>query len=152
MHAVDGPPRHYRGRGIAFEYPRTWSHRRRGWIATIAENFLDLGTQPVGDPCRTRGNSTSCGLPAEHLRRNGVLVSWVIEEGMPLRDRPRPGTRVTVERPGACRAVHASEAISARVVTARHEILLVTACLRGPRLHGNAVAVRAMLASVRSAG
>jgi hypothetical protein len=43
---------HYRGHGIAFDYPAAWGrHRRAGFYTTMTSPIVDLSTQPTVDPC-----------------------------------------------------------------------------------------------------
>jgi hypothetical protein len=140
----------YRGHGITFAYPETWSHRRPGFLSTAGDGIVDLGTQPLTAPCRTRGNVTACDWPVRLLRAGGVVVRWTIDELPAPNHRPPAGLHVKVSRPGYCSTVGGTETVSARLVTSRHEVYLVDACLRGPRLASNERAVRAMLASARA--
>ena len=65
----------YRGHGITFTYPASWRHRHRGFYSDMTSPIVDLGTQPMVDPCVHSGNSTSCWFPVRHLDRGGVVVS-----------------------------------------------------------------------------
>jgi hypothetical protein len=99
------------------------------------------------NPCRHHGNITSCGLPIDHLRRGGVVVTWTVD-GLPGLPRA-PGLHVTVTSPGFCRSVGGTQTIAAQLTTHKHTTLWVDACLRAPGLVANGRAVRAMLASAR---
>jgi hypothetical protein len=139
----------FHGGGVSFSYPASWSHRP-GYLSNESDGIVDLSTQRMVNPCRHHGNITTCDLPIDHLRPGGVVVTWTID-GLPRApsDVPRPGVHVTVSRPGYCQTIGSDESLLARVVTRKHEILWMDACLRGPRLLANERAVRAMLASAR---
>jgi hypothetical protein len=141
----------YRGHGIAFAYPLAWSHRRPGFMSPETQGIIDLSTQQMVDPCHTSGNITSCDWPVRHLRSGGVVVRWTIDYMPVLGNRPPPkGVHVSVQRPGYCRSLGGTETVSARLVTARHEIFLVDACLRAPGIASDEKAVRSMLTSVHA--
>ncbi len=143
----------YRGHGIVFAYPLAWSHRRPGYMSPETQGFVDLSTQPMIDPCDTRGTTTSCGWPLLHLRPGGVVVTWTADymPGLSIR-RPRQGIHLTVAHPGYCRAFGATETVTvtARVVTPKHDVFLVNACLRAPGVASGERALRAMLASAHT--
>jgi hypothetical protein len=100
------------------------------------------------NPCRRHGNVTTCDLPIGHLMPGGVVVTWTIDElPRPPSELPLPGVHIRVSTPGYCRRIGADESVMARIVTPRHELLWIDACLRAPGLAANEWAVRAMLAS-----
>lgn len=137
----------YRGHGITFTYPASWRHRHRGFYSNMTSPIVDLGTQPMVDPCVHSGNSTSCGFPVRRLDRGGVVVMW--EEGGGLIDpahRPVPGVHVMTLRTG-CRSLGGGEEITASVVLRGGRVYEATACLRGPDVAAHEREVRAMLAS-----
>jgi hypothetical protein len=141
----------YRGHGIVFAYPLAWSHRRPGYMSPETQGFVDLSTEPMIDPCHTRGTTTSCGWPLLRLRPGGVVVTWTADymPGLSIR-RPPQGIHLTVTRPGYCRAFGATETVTARVVTPKHDVFLVNACLRAPGVASGERALRAMLASAHT--
>jgi hypothetical protein len=142
----------YRGHGIVFAYPLAWTHRRPGYMSPETQGFVDLSTQPIVDPCHTSGNITTCGWPLRHLRPGGVVVTWTADymPGLSIH-RPPTGVHAKISRPGYCRTFDATETVTARLVTARHGIFLVNACLRGPGIASEERAVRTMLASAHTA-
>jgi hypothetical protein len=141
----------YRGDGVTFTYPAEWRYRRRGWVGSIAQNFVDLGTQRIGPVCIRNGNETRCGLPAGRLHPNGVVVEWIADDlFVDPKHRPRPVVKIRRAAPRVCRPVGTNVGMTAQVVTARGRSFLVVACLRGPDDHANAVRVRAMLDSART--
>ena len=113
---------------------------------------VDLSTQPMIDPCHTSGNVTRCGWPLLHLRPGAVVVTWTADymPGLSIR-RPPQGIHLTVTRPGYCRGFGATETVTARLVTPKHEVFLVNACLRAPGIVAEERAVRAMIASAHTA-
>jgi len=151
VHARVVPLVRYRGDGVTFTYPAAWRYRRRGWVGSIAQNFVDLDTQRMGPVCIRNGNETRCGLPAGRLRPNGVVVEWIAEDlFVDPKHRPRPIVKITRAPPRVCRPVGGNVGMSAQVVTARHQSFQVIACMRGPDVRADAVEVRAMLDSART--
>jgi hypothetical protein len=59
--------------------------------------------------------------------------------------RPPQGVHLKVTRPGYCRSFGATETVSARLVTSKHEVFLVNACLRAPGVASGERALRMML-------
>jgi hypothetical protein len=143
---------HFRGAGIQFYYPASWSHRHPGILQHFgASPVIDLSTQSMVDPCTKTGSTTRCGLPIHGLKPGGVVVTWALLSPYPLGARRRPlGVHVRVERPGFCRSVGGEEGVFASVVVRHHRVYSVGACLRGPNVAANERAVRAMLASAVS--
>ena len=141
----------YRGHGIVFAYPPAWLHRRAGYMSPETQGFVDLSTQPMIDPCHTSGTTTTCGWPLRHLRPGGVVVTWTADymPGLGIR-RPPKGIHLKITRPGYCRAFGATETVTGRLVTPKHDVFLVNACLRAPGGGADERAVRAMLASARA--
>ena len=139
----------YQGNGITFTYPASWRHRHRGFYTTMTAPIVDLGTQPMVDPCVHSGNSTSCWFPVHHLDQGGVVVMWSTGGGyIDPTHRPAVGVRVHVLRNG-CRALGGTEELTARVVLRGNRIYEAEACLRGPNVGAHEGEVRAMLASAR---
>jgi hypothetical protein len=138
----------YRGHGITFMYPASWRHRHRGFSTTMTSPIVDLGTQPMVDPCVHSGNSTRCLFPVRHLDRGGVVVMWSTGGGLidPAHS-PVPGVHVKTLRPG-CRSLGGAEEITASVVLRGGRVYEVAACLRGPDVAAHERAVRAMLESM----
>jgi hypothetical protein len=142
------PTVHFHGGGVAFSYPAAWSQHRPGYLSTASDGIVDLSTQRLVNPCRRHGNVTTCDLPIGHLMPGGVVVTWTIDElPRPPSELPLPGVHIRVSTPGYCRRIGADESVMARIVTPRHELLWIDACLRAPGLAANERAVRAMLAS-----
>jgi len=145
------PLAHFRGEGIEFDYPASWSHRHPGIESHFAGPVIDLSTQPMVDPCTTTDATTRCSLPIHRLRPRGVVVVWAIATTHPLGAANAPkGVHVRITRPGSCRTVGGDEAVSATVVVRHHRIYSMGACLRGPGIAAGEQAVRAMLTSAVS--
>ncbi|HEY3764616.1 MAG TPA: hypothetical protein VGL44_05620 [Gaiellales bacterium] len=141
---------HMRRDGIAFSYPAAWRYRRRGFLTTMSEGIVDLSTQRMVDPCRTHGNATTCSWPTDHLRPGGIVVSWSRFGGLVAPGHlPRSGVTVKTLRDPYCRRVGGAVELEGRIVTRRHRVYDVDACLARPGLLANAIAFRAMLASAR---
>jgi len=143
---------HLRRDGIAFAYPAAWSHHRRGFMSTMTDGFVDLSTQPMMSPCRTRGTRTTCGWPIRHLRPGGVVVEWSAGSGMIEPGYlPPVGVHVSVLHDPHCRRMGGERSLSARVVLRGHRSYQAYACLRAPGVAANDLAFRAMVASARPA-
>jgi hypothetical protein len=108
---------------------------------------VDLGTQPLVDPCVHHGNSTSCWFPVRHLRRGAVVVVWS-SGGLLTVHKPVPGVHVRT-LPRGCRRLGGGEAITASVVLRGGRVFQMAACLRGPDVGAHEGEVRAMLASAK---
>jgi hypothetical protein len=64
------PLAHYRGHGVAFDYPAAWGrYRRDGFSTTMTSPVVDLSTQPTVAPCVHMGNATRCSFPARTCGR-----------------------------------------------------------------------------------
>jgi hypothetical protein len=40
----------------------------------MTSGLVDLSTQPMVDPCRTRADGVGCNWPLAHLRPGGLVV------------------------------------------------------------------------------
>ena len=139
----------YRGQGITFTYPASWRHRHSGFYSTMTSPIVDLGTQPMVNPCVHSGTSTSCWFPVRHLDRGGVVVMWSTGGGLiDPAHRPLPGIHVKTLRTG-CRSLGGAEEIIASVVLRGGRLYEAEACLRSPDEAPHERAVRAMLASAK---
>lgn len=143
---------HYRGHGVAFDYPAAWSHHRQGFYTTMTGPIIDLSTQPMINPCTTTGNTTRCSLPVRRLKPGGVVVVWTTGGGFVIpTQRRKPGVRIKVIRPG-CPDVGGDEMVVGSIVASHRRAFLVSACLGEPGVAVNEQAVRAMLASAVAVG
>ena len=139
---------HYRGHGIAFDYPAPWGrYERAGIFTTLTSPIVDLSTQPMVNPCTHVGNRTTCGLPIRHMRAGGVVVAWLAGGGFGVLMRHRPGSASFKILPGGCRDIGGDEIITAQVTARHHRLFFATACLRGPGIAANERAFRAMARS-----
>jgi hypothetical protein len=139
---------HYRGHGVAFDYPAAWGRYRRGGVyTTMTSPIVDLSSQPMTDPCTHVGNRTTCGIPVHHIRAGGVVVMWQTWGGFGVvMHRPPGSVQVRVIR-GGCRDIGGAEIITAQIATRHHRAFLASACLRGPGIAANERAFRAMARS-----
>jgi hypothetical protein len=150
----------YTGSGLSFSYPAAWT-AYKPIVPTVALHFhplVYLSTQPVHAPCTTKGNTTSCGFPLDHLQPGGVLVTWETN-GLPATDLgPGPQLQVDghpaarqVKTGGECRRIGADETITVAIETTQlpSALTYLTACLRGPGLAQAADSVYALLASTK---
>jgi hypothetical protein len=149
----------YRGNGLTFRHPATWTAYPFRWAGELHfRPLVYLSTQQVQDPCSTHGNTTTCGLPVRHLRPGGVLVVWQVNgipamglgPGARIRVDGHPATRV-VTRSGICKKIGADRTMEVVVATSPtpSPFTYLTACLRGPNLEQNERRVDALLASTR---
>jgi hypothetical protein len=157
--ANDPPLTKYASSSLSFTHPSAWTAYPFRWAGELHfQPLVYLSTQPVRNPCTTRGNVTSCGFPLRRLRPGGVLVVWQVN-GIPATGLG-PGTRIRVAgrpatftetRGGACRRIGADRTIEAVVETSRPPapFVYLTACLRGPGVAKNEHSVRALLASTK---
>ncbi len=135
----------YTGSGLSFSYPVAW-RAYTPVLPTVALHFnplVYLSTQPVHAPCSTKGNTTACGFPIDHLQPGGVLVTW--ETNGLLATGVGPGPQIQVDghpaarqtkMGGECRTIGADETIDVAIETKPLPSALTyfTACLRGPGL------------------
>ena len=61
---------------LSFSHPASWKEYPFRWAGELHfRPMVYLSTQPVHDPCSTKGNTTSCGFPVGRLQPGGVLVT-----------------------------------------------------------------------------
>jgi hypothetical protein len=134
--------RGFRTEGISFRYPTAWhvSPPAWRWSASFSQlvTYLSIGT--LHDPCAHTETTTTCSTPIAILAPGDVLVTWT-RGSLPswsLAHQPgrawtlggRPA-RVQIARPGACRALGATETVTAQIaVGPRGSSLQMQACLR----------------------
>lgn len=154
----DPPLTTYTTPGLSFSYPAAWT-ASKPILPAVSLHFnplVYLSTQPVHAPCSTKGNTTSCGFPVDHLQPGGVLVTW--ETNGLLAMGLGPGTAIQVDghpaarqetTGGECRRIGADRTIDVAVATHTLPSALTyfTACLRGPGLGEAEKSVDALLAS-----
>jgi hypothetical protein len=153
------PPVTYSNSFLTFTHPAAWKAYPFRWAGGLHFSpMVYLSTQPVHDPCSTKGNTTSCGLPVGQLRPGGVLVTWnasgppalALGPGTRVRVGGRPARRVETAG-GICRSIGADKTIDVRIQTSPLPSPLTefTACLRGPGLAQAEQSVDALLASTQ---
>jgi hypothetical protein len=156
----DPPLAKYNGSGLSFSYPAAWTAYKPA-LPTVALHFnplVYLSTQPVHAPCSTKGDTTTCGFPVDHLQPSGVLVTW--ETNGLLAMGLGPGTQIQVDgHPGArqektggeCRTIGADRTIDVTIAThpLPSALTYLTACLRGPGLAQAEESVYKLLASTK---
>ena len=151
----------FRVKGFSFRYPTAWhaSPPAWRWSASFSQlvTYLSVGT--LHDPCAHTETTTTCSTPIAILAPGDVLVTWT-RGSLPSWSLARqPGraqtlagrpARVQITRPGACRALGATETVTARIaVGPRGSSLQMQACLRGANAALNERRTLAMLASLR---
>ena len=150
----------YTGSGLSFSYPVAWK-AYTPVLPTVALHFnplVYLSTQPVHAPCSTKGTTTTCGFPIDHLQPGGVLATW--ETNGMLAPSLGPGRQIQVGgRPaarqktmgGECRRIGADETIDVAIETnpLPSALTYFTACLRGPGLAQAEESVSKLLASTK---
>jgi hypothetical protein len=154
------PPATFRNSELSFRHPAAWKAYPFTWAGELHfRPLLYVSTQPVHDPCRTKGDTVTCTWPVARLRPGGVLLTlenrgfpgWSLDDapGTPLRVGGRQAKR-SIERPGQCGSIGAEETIAVAVASPLADNWTeLTACLRGPRLAANEHGVDALLASLR---
>lgn len=155
----DPPLVQYSSSVLSFTHPATWKAYPFRWPGELHfRPLVYLSTQPVHDPCSTKGNTTTCGFPVPRLEPGGVLITWNasappamgLGTGTRTRVGGRPATRVDAAG-GLCRRIGAERTIDVLVETTPLPSTLTefTACLRGPGLAQNVRRVDALLASTK---
>jgi hypothetical protein len=150
----------YRGSELSFRHPGTWKAYPFRWAGGLHfQPMVYVSTQPVEDPCRTKGTTTMCAWPIRRLQPGGVLIAWE-NRGFPgwsLRTQPGANIRVggrsakfLATRPGACSAIGGNLTIEVAIASPLPDNWTeVTACLRGPHLAQSERSVDALLASTQ---
>jgi hypothetical protein len=146
---------------LSFSHPAAWKAYPFRWAGELHfRPMVYLSTQPVQDPCSTKGNTTSCGFPVKRLEPGGVLVIWnasnppamALGAGSPMRVAGREARRVDTPG-GMCRSIGADRTIDVLIATRPlpSTPTQFTACLRGPGLAQAEKKVEALLASTKFA-
>jgi hypothetical protein len=146
---------------LSFSHPAAWTAYPFRWEGELHfRPIVYLSTQPVQDPCSTKGNTTSCGFPAKQLEPGGVLVTWnasnppavSLGRGKQVRVGGHPARRVDTAG-GMCRSIGADRTVDVLIQTRPLPSTLTefTACLRGPGLAQEEKSVDALLASTKLA-
>jgi hypothetical protein len=144
---------------LSFTHPATWKAYPFHWAGELHfQPMVYLSTQPVHDPCSTKGATTSCGLPVGQLQPGGVLVTWDASgppttgfgSGSRIRVDGRPARRVD-SAGGICGNIGADKTIDVLIQTRPlpSTPTELTACLRGPGLAQEEQSVDALLASTK---
>jgi hypothetical protein len=150
----------YTGSGLSFSYPEAWK-AYKPVLPAVPLHFDPLvyvSTQPVHAPCSTKGTTTTCGFPVDHLQPGGVLITW--ERNGLLATDLGPGPQIQVDghpaarqdkTGGECRKIGADRTIDVAIETKLLPSALTyfTACLRGPGLPQAQESVYALLASTK---
>jgi hypothetical protein len=150
----------YAGSGLSFSYPTAWTAYKPA-LPTVPLHFnplVYLSTQPVHAPCSTRGDTTSCSFPVDHLQPGGVLITWEtngllamgLGPGKQIQVGGHPAARLE-KAGGECRKIGADRTIDVSIATHTLPSALTyfTACLRGPGLTQAENFVDALLASTK---
>jgi hypothetical protein len=158
---TDPPLVKYSNSFLSFSHPASWKEYPFRWAGELHfRPMLYLSTQPVHDPCSTKGNTTSCGFPVGQLQPGGVLVTWNASNppavgvwpGSPITVDGREARRVDADG-GICRGIGADRTVDVLIQTRPSPSTLteMTACLRGPGLAQEEKSLNALLASTRLA-
>ena len=146
---------------LSFSHPAAWKAYPFRWGGELHfRPMVYLSTQPVHDPCSTKGNTTSCGFPVGQLEPGGVLVTW--NASNPPAMGLGPGSRIRVDGHEARRVGHGRRDLPQhrRRPDGRRPdpdealpstLTEITACLRGPGLAQEEKSVDALLASTKFA-
>ena len=155
----DPPLARYSNSFLSFSHPASWKEYPFRWAGELHfRPLVYLSTQPVHDPCSTKGNTTSCGFPVGRLQPGGVLVTW--NASSPPAMGVGPGSQIKVDgrkarrldtAGGICRSIGADRTVDVLIQTRPLPSTLTefTACLRGPGLAQNVKRVDALLASTK---
>jgi hypothetical protein len=158
---TDPAPVRYSNSSLSFSHPVAWKAYPFRWGGELHfRPMVYLSTQPVQDPCSTKGNTTSCGFPVGQLRPGGVLITW--NASNPPAVALGPGSRIQVDgrearrvdtAGGICRSIGADRTVDVLIQTRPLPSTLteMTACLRGPGLAQEEKSVDALLASTKFA-
>ncbi len=158
---TDPSPVRYSNSSLSFSHPAAWKAYPFRWGGELHfRPMVYLSTQPVQDPCSTKGNTTSCAFPMRQLQPGGVLVTWNASNPPAL--RLGPGSRIQVDgrearrvdkAGGICRSIGADRTVDVLIQTRPLPSTLteMTACLRGPGLAQEETSVDALLASTKLA-
>jgi hypothetical protein len=151
----------YSNSQLSFSHPAAWKAYPFQWAGEMHYRpMVYLSTQPVQNPCSTKGNTTSCGFPVKQLDPGGVLVTWNASD--PPAKTLGPGSRVKVDgrqagrvetTGGICRSIGGDRTIDLLIATMPLPSTPTefTACLRGPGLAQEEKSVNALLASTKFA-
>ena len=158
---TDPKPVTYSNSLLSFSHHAAWKAYPFRWAGELHfRPMVYLSTQPVQDPCSTKGNTTSCGFPIKQLQPGGVLVTW--NASNPPAVSLGPGRQVRVgghsarrvdTAGGMCRSIGADRTVDVLIQTRPLPSTLTefTACLRGPGLAQEEKSVDAQLASTKFA-
>lgn len=157
----DPAPVEYSNSLLSFSHPAAWKAYPFRWAGELHfRPMVYLSTQPVRDPCSSKGNTTSCGFPVKQLEPGGVLVTWnastppatALGPGSQIRVDGREARRVDTAG-GMCRSIGADRTIDVLIATRPlpSTPTQFTACLRGPGLARAEKSVEALLASTKFA-
>lgn len=158
--AAAGAPATFTSSYLSFRHPAAWTTYPFKWAGELHfRPLLYVSTQPVRDPCRTKGKTVTCTWPVDRLRPGDVLITlenrgfpgWSLDDapGRPLRVGGRPAKH-SIERPGDCGAIGGEVTIGVAVASPLPDNYTeLTACLSGPKLAANERRVSALLASLR---
>jgi hypothetical protein len=146
---------------LSFSHPASWKAYPFRWAGEMHYRpMVYLSTQPVQDPCSTKGNTTSCGFPVKQLAPGGVLVIW--NASSPPTMTLGPGSQIHVDgrqarrvdtKGGLCQSIGGDRTIDVLVATRPlpSTPTELTACLRGPGLAQEEKSVDALLNSTKFA-
>jgi hypothetical protein len=158
---TDPSPVRYSNSSLSFSHPAAWKAYPFRWGGELHfRPMVYLSTQPVQDPCSTKGNTTSCGFPVGQLQPGGVLVTW--NASNPPSMGLGPGSRIKVDgrearrvdtAGGICRSIGADRTVDVLIQTRPLPSTLteMTACLRGPGVAQEQKSLDALLASTKFA-
>ena len=146
---------------LSFSHPAEWKAYPFRWAGELHYRpMVYLSTQPLQDPCSTKGNTTSCSFPVKQLEPGGVLVTW--NASNPPATALGPGSRIDVDghpaarvdtAGGLCRSIGGDRTIDVLIATRPlpSTPTELTACLRRPGLAQQEKSIDALLASTKFA-
>jgi hypothetical protein len=141
----------FTGHGLRFAYPANWRYRHAGFRTTMTDPIVDLGSQPLTDPCAGRDG---CGFPVRLLRPGAVVV--MVQSFGAFTGRPGKSIRRVPPNGGAgINRLHCDDALVASWVTDQWDGsvrrgISFDACFRAPGIARNERAFRAAVKSART--
>jgi hypothetical protein len=156
--------REFHAQGLTFDYPSCFIPHTYTDVSSFTASIVELSNEATHPPCRRLEVSgvvgDVCSWPMARLGPGGVLIDW-IDFGFPSWSiRQDRGTRLIVDgrpaseqisTPGACGDLGADETVLVDIANSANASggYRMQACLRGPDLMTQSVAITRMVESVR---
>jgi len=153
--------------GLSFRYPSAWQRYEYSVASSFTTLITYLSTAPLGDPCRTRTDALiECGPPPVSLGTGGATVSFTSSGGPPhpattpeSRLGTMPGELTLIDGKLArvsgaaaepwCAESGGSRTVTALIVPAQGNDLVINACFAGPDTATSEATFRALLDTIK---